>query len=72
MRQRKNEINAAMTFEEIAAEMGVSHQRVKQLEKRALNKVRVYLLKRFGDTVKMEDILPILDKENIYEQMQSL
>lgn len=32
-----------MTLDEIAEALGISHQRVSQLEKRALNKVRIKL-----------------------------
>lgn len=35
-----------MTLEEVAAILGVSHQRVSQLEQSALKKVRIELLKR--------------------------
>jgi DNA-directed RNA polymerase sigma subunit (sigma70/sigma32) len=35
-----------MTLDEVAAELGVSHQRVSQLEQSALKKLRIELLKR--------------------------
>lgn len=34
-----------MTLEEVALELGISHQRVSQLEKSALQKVRIKLKK---------------------------
>ena len=36
----------SMTLEEVAKVLGVSHQRVSQLEQSALKKVRIELLKR--------------------------
>jgi len=35
-----------MSLQEIAIELGISHQRVSQLEQSALNKVRIELSKR--------------------------
>jgi DNA-directed RNA polymerase sigma subunit (sigma70/sigma32) len=35
-----------MTLDEVAVALGVSHQRVSQLEQSALKKVRIELLKR--------------------------
>jgi DNA-directed RNA polymerase sigma subunit (sigma70/sigma32) len=35
-----------MTLEEVAAALGISHQRVSQLEQSALKKLRIELLKR--------------------------
>ena len=59
-----------MTLQEVGLEMGMSHQRVWEIEQRAFKKIREYLFKRFGDDVTMEDIFPYLAKETIYEQMQ--
>ena len=69
MKKRKNNVEAFMTFDEIAPIMGISRQRVQQIEAIALNKIRDYLFTRFGSSVTIEDILPILNKETHYEQM---
>jgi DNA-directed RNA polymerase sigma subunit (sigma70/sigma32) len=46
-----------MTLEEVAAELGVSHQRVSQLEQSALKKLRIELLKR---NITYEELLQCL------------
>lgn len=53
-----------MSLEEVAIIEGVSKARIQQIEQKALNKIRKYLLNRFGSSVTMEDILPILNKES--------
>ena len=65
-------LGRAMSLEEIAQIEGVTKERIRQIEKRALNKVNKYLLQRFGESVTLWDILPFPEKENHYEQMQSL
>jgi predicted transcriptional regulator len=60
-----------MTFEEIGAELGITNQYVNKIYHSALKKVKKNLLQRYGTSVKLDDIFPMLDKENIYEQMQS-
>ena len=65
-------LGRAMSLEEIAQVEGVTKERIRQIEKRALNKVNKYLLQRFGESVTLWDILPFQEKENHYEQMQSL
>lgn len=71
MQAKKYDVQAAMTFDEIGLEMGISHQRASQLCNRALKKCEAILLQKFGDSVKLDDIFPMLDKENIYDQLQS-
>ena len=61
-----------MTLEEVAAIEGVSRERIRQIEERALKKVHKMLLEKYGESVTLWDILPFWDKENHYEQMQSL
>ncbi len=72
MQAKKYEVQAAMTFDEIGLEMGISHQRASQLCNKALKKCEAILLQRFGTSVKLEDIFQQLDKENIYEQMSCM
>jgi hypothetical protein len=69
---KKYNVEAAMTFEEIAAVEGVSTQRAHELYNRGLKKANAFILKNYGSSVKLEDIFPILNKENIYEQMSCM
>ena len=62
----------SMTRLEIAKELNVTPQRIEQIEKKALRKVKHILLTKYGNSVTLWDILPFWDKENHYEQMQSL
>ena len=61
-----------MTQAEVALELGITRQRVDQIEKMALRKVKYILLQKYGNSVTLWDILPFWDKENHYEQMQSI
>lgn len=61
-----------MTQVEVALELGITRQRVDQIEKKALRKIKYHLLQKYGNSVTLWDILPFWDKENHYEQMQSL
>ena len=61
-----------MTQLEVALELGVTRQRVDQIEKKALRKIKYLLLQKYGNSVTLWYILPFWDKENHYEQMQSL
>lgn len=70
--KRKNNVSANMTLEEIALELGVTRERVRQIEARALEKIRLYLLQRFGNSVTLYDILPSIRKELSYESLPIL
>ncbi len=70
--KKKNDVQAFMTLEEIANIEGVSTQRIQQIEQRALKKIREYLLKRFGNSVTINDILPSLNKGDYYESLSCL
>jgi len=61
-----------MTQLEVALELGITRQRVDQIEKMALRKIRYLLLQKYGNSVTLWDILPFWDKENHYESMQSM
>ena len=69
---KKYNVEAAMTFEQIAAVEGVSPQRAHELCNRALKKANNYILKNYGSSVKLEDIFLILNKETVYEQMSCM
>ncbi len=61
-----------MSLREIAAIEGVSPERIRQIEEKALKKIKTMLLQKYGANATLWDILPFWDKENHYEQMQSL
>lgn len=52
--------NKTMTLQEIANQMGTSPQRIHELEKRALRKIKEALLKKYNGLVTLEDFLPIV------------
>ena len=56
-----------MSLEEVAAIEGVSRARIQQIEQKAFKKIRKYLYERFGNTVIMDDILPVFNKGVIYD-----
>ena len=58
----KYQIMANMTLDEVGLELGVSGERVRQIENKALKKIKDYLLERFGESVTIYDILPNLTK----------
>lgn len=68
--KRKNNVSANMTLEEIALELGVTRERVRQIEARALEKIRLYLLQRFGESVTIWDTIPNYKEIPNHEQMQ--
>lgn len=70
--KRKNNVSANMTLEEIALELGVTRERVRQIEARALEKIRLYLLQRFGESVTIWDIIPNYKEIPYHEQMPCL
>lgn len=72
MSRVKYEVQRAMTVQEVATEIGVSFQYVSIIEKKALAKVKEYLLNRFGGSVTMYDIFPNLEKETIHDKMLCL
>ena len=57
----------AMSLEEIAQLEGVSKERIRQIEQRALGKVQKYLKARFGDSITVYDLLPCVKEEMSYE-----
>ena len=59
-----------MSLREIAEIEGVSAERIRQIEERALKKVHKMLLEKYGSSATIWDILPFWDKETHYEQMQ--
>jgi Sigma-70, region 4 len=61
--KRRNDVEAFMTLDEIAPIIGVSKERVRQIEVAALKKIKLYLLQRFGESVTIDDILPSTRKE---------
>lgn len=72
-RSFKDGIPREATLYEVAAEMGISHERARQLEVRAIRKLKKTLLDRYGDSISLYDILPTLSGRGDYdEQMQSL
>ena len=56
--RNKYQIMANMTLDEVGLELGVSGERVRQIEAKALKKVKDYLLERFGESVTIYDIIP--------------
>jgi hypothetical protein len=68
----KYDVNAYMTLNEVGAELGISGEAVRQAEARALKKIHKYLLNRFGQSVTIWDILPLLDKETHYVKMSRM
>ena len=60
----------AMSLRDIAAIEGVSAERIRQIEERALKKIHKMLLEKYGSSVTLWDILPFWDKETHYESMQ--
>jgi transcriptional regulator len=61
-----------MTQLEVALELGITRQRVDQIEKMALRKIRYLLLQKYGNSVTLWDILPLLDKETHYVKMSRM
>ena len=57
----------AMSLEEIARLEGVSKERIRQIEQRALGKIQKYLKARFGDSITVYDLLPCVKEEYIYD-----
>ena len=70
--RNKYPIIANMTLDEVGLELGVSGERVRQIENKALKKVKDYLLGRFGESVTIYDIIPAYKEVYRNEQMQSL
>ena len=71
-RSFKDGIERAMTLNEVAAEMGISHERARQLEVRALSKVRKVLFDKYGDSIQLHDIIPSLISKGDYDESLSL
>ena len=57
----------AMSLEEIAQLEGVTKERIRQIEKRALGKIQKYLKARFGDSITVYDLLPCVKEELSYD-----
>ena len=60
-------LGRAMSLEEIAQLEGVSKERIRQIEQRALGKIQKYLKARFGDSITVYDLLPCVKEEYIYD-----
>lgn len=52
-------LNLEMTLQECANELGCSLQAVQLIENKALRKLSRALYAKFGDSVKIEDLLPM-------------
>lgn len=59
----KYDVQHNMTLQECADEMNVSFQRVDELQRRALKKIKKALLEKFGDKITLEDLLPITKED---------
>ena len=69
----KDGIEREMSLNEVAAELGVSHESVRCTEIRAIRKLKKTLLERYGDSISLYDIIPALSGRGDYdEQMQSM
>lgn len=60
---------AVMTHKEIGDIIGMHKNNVCTLEKQALRKVKEYLLRRFGDRVTIEDLIPYYKEEDTEYEM---
>lgn len=63
---------AVMTHKEIGDIIGMHKNNVCTLEKQALRKVKEYLLRRFGDRVTIEDLIPYYKEEDTEYEMPEL
>ena len=68
--RNKYQIMANMTLDEVGLELGVSGERVRQIENKALKKVKDYLLERFGESVTIYDIIPAYKEVYRHEMLE--
>lgn len=56
-----------MSLQEVGIEIGCSAQRVWEVEQSALKKLKAALLERFGNSVTIADVFPVLKEDRCSE-----